>query len=633
MDGLVDMIVKGRHARTKTQVGWQALIRAAAAAGLGLALLGMAALPVQAERRHGLSAFGDLALPADFTHFAYVNPDAPKGGRIVTVGTSGLTSFDSLNPFILKGDAADGLELLYDSLMVRNFDEPDAVYGLLAEWADLAADGMSVTFGLRAQARFVDGSPVTAADVCATYEALKSKGHPRYRLALKDVAVCEAVDARTVRYRFSGGNVRDLPRIVATLPVLRAEELKARDFAKPSQTPFVGSGPYRVKAFKAGSFIAYEWRRDWWAKDLPVNRGRWNFDEIKIVYFRDRTAELEALKAGAIDLREEFTSRDWATAYDIPAVRKGWLIKGVLPDHTPSGAQGFFLNLRREVFADARTRQALNLAFDFEWANKNLFYGLYRRTESIFENSPLKATGKPSPAELALLEPWRDTLPEAVFGEAIRPPVSDGSGQDRRLLREAFRLLQAAGWRRQGQWLVDAKGRPLAVEFLYVSPAFERIIAPYVRNLKLLGIRARMRMVESAQYQRRLKDFDFDITTQRYVFSLTPGVELRAFFGSAAADMPGSYNIAGVKHPAVDALIEKVIAARSREELTTAARALDRVLRALHFWVPHWYKASHTVAWWDRFGRPERKPKYARGILDTWWFDAGRAARLEAARR
>ena len=588
------------------------------------------ALATGAER-HGLSAFGDLKYPADFKHFDYVNPKAPKGGRIVTVGTSGLTSFDSLNPFILKGDAADGLEMLYDSLMVRAYDEPDAVYGLVAKTADVSADGRTVVFRLRKAARFSDGTPVRAEDVCASFRALKEKGHPRYRLALKDVAACEAPDALTVRYRFSGGLVRDLPRTVATLPIFKAEELKQRDFARSTLKPFIGSGPYRVAAFKAGSFITYARRKDYWAKDLPVNVGRWNFDEIKFLYFRDRTAELEALKAGTLDLREEFTSRDWATAYDIPAVRKGLLIKGVLPDQRPSGAQGFFINLRRPQFADIRTRKALLYAYDFEWANKNLFYGLYKRTESVFENSPLKAQGKPSPEEKALLMPWRKALPPEAFGEAVRPPVSDGSGQDRRLLRMAHRLLREAGWRRQGEWLVDKTGKPFEIEFLMYSPAFERVIAPYVRNLRLLGIKARMRLVESEQYQRRLKDFDFDITTQRYVLSLTPGVELRALFGSRAADLPGSYNIAGIANPAVDALIEKVIAAKSRQEMMTAARALDRALRSLHFWVPHWYKASHTVAWWDKFGRPPVKPKYARGILDTWWFDQERARRLREA--
>ncbi len=583
-------------------------------------------------KHHGLSAFGDLKYPSDFKHLDYVRPDAPKGGRIVTVGTSGLTSFDSLNPYILKGDAADGLEMLYDSLMVRAYDEADAVYGLVAKTSELSADGHMVVFHLRKTARFSDNAPVRAEDVCASFLALKEKGHPRYRLALKDVSDCEALDALTVRYRFSGTLVRDLPRIVATLPIFKAEELKRRDFARSTLEPFTGSGPYRIAAFKAGSFITYARRKHYWAKDLPVNKGRWNFDEIKFLYFRDRTAELEALKAGTLDLREEFTSRDWATAYDIPAVRKGLLIKGVLPDARPSGAQGFFINLRRPKFADIRTRMALLYAYDFEWANKNLFYGLYKRTESVFENSPLKARGLPSPEEQVLLAPWRKVLPPAAFGMAVRPPVSDGTGQDRRLLRMAHRLLQEAGWRRQGEWLVDEAGKPFEIEFLMYSPAFERVIAPYVRNLRLLGIKAHMRLVDSAQYQRRLKKFDFDITTQRYVLSLTPGVELRAMFGSRAAHLSGSYNIAGIANPAVDALIEKVIAAKSRGEMILAARALDRALRSLHFWVPHWYKASHTVAWWDKFGRPAAKPRYARGILDTWWYDRKRARHLERMR-
>ncbi len=597
---------------------------------MGMRWMLLAALPLltvqlaQAEPRHGLSAFGDLKYPPDFAHFDYVNPNAPKGGRMVTVGTSGLRSFDSLNPFILKGDAADGLEMTFDTLMTPAGDEPDAVYGLIAEWADVAADGRSVVFGLREAARFADGSPVRGEDVCHTFQLLKEKGHPQYRISLRDVVACEVLSPLKVRYAFRGENVRDLPRIVATLPVLSKAFFDTHDFSKSGLTPLLGSGPYRIKAFRQGSFITYERRKDYWAKDLPVNRGRWNFDEIKFLYFRDHTAELEALKAGEIDLREEFVSRNWATAYDIAAVREGRLIKGVLPDDRPSGAQGFFLNLRRAKFAHPKTRQALNFAFDFEWTNAKLFYGLYKRTESVFENSPLKATGKPTPAELKLMQPLREHLPPAAFGQAIRPPLSDGSGQDRKLLREAFRLLQEAGWKRQGQWLVNDKGERFDIEFLIASPAFERVIAPYVRNLKLLGIDASIRLVESAQFQRRLKNFDFDIIPQRYVFSLTPGVELRAFFGSKAANTPGSFNIAGVANKGIDALIERVIAARSREELTTAARALDRSLRALHFWVPHWFKASHTIAWWDKFGRPKTKPKYARGVLDTWWFDAAR---------
>ena len=582
----------------------------------------------QAAPRHGLSAFGDLKYPADFRHFDYVNPNAPKGGRLVTVGTSGLRSFDSLNPFILKGDAADGLEMTFDSLMVRAYDEPDAVYGLIAEWADVAEDGKSVTFGLRRQARFADGSPVTAEDVCHTFTLFKTKAHPSYRLSLRDVEKCEVLGPLKVRYVFRGENVRDLPRVVATLPVLSKGFFEKHPFDKSGLTPILGSGPYRIRKFRQGSFITYERRKDYWAKDLPVNRGRWNFDEIKFLYFRDHTAELEALKAGELDLREEFVSRNWATAYDIAAVREGRLIKGVLPDERPSGAQGFFLNLRRAKFAHPKTRQALNYAFDFEWTNAKLFYGLYRRTESVFENSPLKAAGAPSPAELKLMEPLRDKLPAEAFGPAITPPKSDGSGQDRRLLRTAHRLLLEAGWKRDGNWLVNGRGERFTMEFLITSPAFERIIIPYVRNLKLLGIDASIRLVESAQFQRRLKSFDFDIVAQRYVFSLTPGVELRAYFGSRAADLSGSFNIAGIRNAGVDALMEKVVAAKTRADLVTAARALDRSLRALHFWVPHWYKASHTIAWWDKFSRPKVKPKYARGVLDTWWFDTEKAKRL-----
>jgi len=612
--------------RAETWVGRPSILAATLA---GLAVM-TAAIPASAAPRHGLSAFGDLKYSPDFAHFEYVDPQAPKGGRIVTVGDSGLTSYDSFNPFILKGDPADGLDMLFDSLMVRAMDEPDAVYGLIAEWADVADDGMSVTFGLRSRARFSDGTPVTAEDVCFTFDLFREKAHPRYRLSLRDVKGCEVLAPDRVRYTFGGENVRDLPRVVATLPVLSKRFYADHDFTRATLTPPLGSGPYRIGAYKQGSFVSYRRREDYWAKDLPVNRGRWNFGEIKFVYFRERALELQALKAGQIDLREEFTSRDWATAYDIPAVKEGRLIRGVLPDERPSGAQGFFINMRREKFSDPRTRKALDYAYDFQWANAKLFYNLYRRTESVFENSPLKAKGRPSPEELKLLEPVSRHLPASVFGEVYRPPVSDGSGQDRRLLRKAHELLMAAGWKRKGRWLVDAEGKPFTIEFLMYSPAFERVIAPYVRNLRLLGIDASMRLVESAQFQRRLKDFDFDITTQRFVFSLTPGVELRAFFGSNSADMPGSYNIAGIRNAGVDALIEDVISAPSRQRLNAAGRALDRALRSLHFWVPHWYKASHTVAWWDKFGRPAIKPKYARGILDTWWYDEKRAARLQA---
>ncbi|HEX7073868.1 MAG TPA: extracellular solute-binding protein [Hyphomicrobiaceae bacterium] len=594
-------------------------------------LLALAAvMPVSADEApsHGLSAFGELKYGPDFTHFEYVNPDAPKGGRLSMIGPAGTITFDSFNPFILRGDAAQGLDLLFDSLMVRAMDEPDAVYGLIAKSATVAADRRSVTFELRPEAKFADGSPVTAEDVAFTFETLKTKGHPQFRLSLRNVVRAEVLEPHKVRYVFEGENLRDLPLIVAELPVLSKAYYARHEFDQTTLEPPLGSGPYRISEFKQGSFTTFKRREDYWAKDLPVNRGRYNFDEVRYEYFRDRTAQLESLKAGAYDLREEFTSKDWATGYDIPQVKDGRIVLLTLPDESPSGAQGFFINTRRAKFSDPRVRKALDYAFDFEWTNSNLFYSLYKRTASYFENSDLKAEGKPSPEELALLEPYRDRLPPEVFGEPYTPPVSDGSGSDRRLLRTAAQLLTQAGWELKGTRRVNAAGELLDIEFLIFEPTFERVIAPYLKNLHALGIQANIRRVDPAQYERRVKAFDFDIVTQRYVMRLTPGVELFNFFGSGAADTEGSFNLAGIKDPVIDALVNKVMEAESRKELVTATRALDRVLRAGHYWVPHWYKASHNIAHWNKFGRPEIKPKYDRGIVDTWWYDAEKAAKL-----
>ena len=584
-----------------------------------------------ADRSHGLSAFGDLALAEDFTHFPYANPDAPKGGTLALIGWGGVTTFNSLNNYILKGDAAQGLELLFDSLMVPATDEPDAVYGLIAESAEIADDGLSVTFMLRPEARFSDGTPINADDVVFSFETLKEKGHPLFNQQLRDVVQAEAIDPQTVRYTFQGDLVRDLPLTVATLPVFSKAYYTDKAFEETTLEPPLGSGPYLVDNFAQGRNIVYRRNPDYWAADLPVNKGRWNFDKIRYEYFRDRTAGMEAFKAGTYDLREEFTSKVWATEYDFPAIRDGRVKKDVLSDETPSGTQGFFINTRRDKFEDPRVREALALAFDFEWTNRNIFYGLYDRTRSFFENSPMEAEGEPSESERGLFESLGVDVPAAALETAVLPPVSNGSGQDRDLLRRASELLDEAGWRIENKKRVNPEGEQLSVEFLTFEPTFERIIAPYVKNLKLLGIDARIRRVDPAQYQRRLKDFDFDITTQRYVMRNTPGVELRSYFGSEAADLDGSLNLAGVKDPAVDALIEKVVAAQTREEMTNAARALDRVLRAGHYWVPHWYKGSHTVAYWNKFSRPETKPKYDRGILDTWWFDSAKAEGAQGA--
>lgn len=583
-----------------------------------------------AEKSHGLSAFGDLKYPAGFKHFDYVNPEAPKGGTLSMIGTAGLVTFNSLNQYIIKGDAAQGMEYTFDSLMVRAWDEPDAVYGLLAQSALLADDKKSVTFYLRPEAKFADGTPVTADDVVYSLDILKEEGDPQYRLAMKDVQKAEALGPNTVRYTFEGDQVRDLPLIVATLPVFSKAYYETHDFNKTTLEPPLGSGPYKVGKLKQGTFITYELRDDYWAKDLPVNVGRFNFDTLRYEYYKDRVAEFEALKSGQFDLREEFYSKMWATAYDIDQVKKGYILRHTIPDERAAGAQGFFFNTRKEKFKDPKVREAIALAFDFEWSNKNLFYNLYTRTNSFFENSTLMAMGVPSPQELALLEPYRDKLPPQVFKEAYTAPVSDGSGQDRKLLREASKLLRDAGWNVEGGKRVNAKGEVLDIEFLLFSPSFERVVAPYVKNLKLLGIDATIRRVDPAQFQERTKTFDFDMVVRRYAIPNTPGVILRNYWGSSSANAKGSQNLAGVNDPVIDALIEKVIKANSRAELMIAARALDRVFRAKHYWVPHWYKGAHNIAFWNKFSWPATKPKYDRGVIETWWYDAQKAATLPA---
>lgn len=608
--------------------GWGRRSRAiGVAVGVMLAGIGEAT----AAARHGWSVFGDLKYAEGFPHLSYVNPSAPKGGQMVTIGPGGLLTFDSLNAFILKGDAAQGLELVYDTLMTRAYDEPDAMYGLVAETIDVAEDRSSATFRLRANARFADGSPITADDCVFTFEAIKSKGHPLRSAPLRDVVRAEALDARTVRYQFRGTETRDLPGIVGLLPVLPRKFYDMHKFEETWLEKPLGSGPYEVADFRQGSSITYKRRADYWAADLNVNRGRFNFDTIRFDYYRERAIGLQAVKAGNVDLREEFTAKDWATGYDVAAAKDGRLKLVTLPDKTPSGTQGFFINTRKAKFRDIRVRKALDLAFDYEWANKNVFYEQYKRTHSYFENSSLRAEGTPSNAEAALLEPFRSELPAGVFGPAYVSPVSDGSGMDRTQIGQAARLLSEAGWAVKNGRRTNAAGEVLSVEFLLQEPSFERVLAAYVPALgKALGIDVSIRRVDDAQYQNRIKTFDFDIVTSRFSMLPTPGLELRQYFGAAAADMGGSRNLAGIKSAAVDALIERVAGAKNRDELTTAARALDRVLRAGHYWVPHWFKGTHTIAHWDKFGRPETKPDYDRGVLDTWWYDAERHAKLRA---
>jgi microcin C transport system substrate-binding protein len=606
-----------------------------------LAIVASLAVPVHAaSKSHGLSAFGDLKYPPDFKHFDYVNPDAPKGGRLATIGVAALQTFNSFNPFILRDDAAQGLinmvwvatgPGLFDTLMSPALDEPDTVYGLVAHSAEVTDDKRSVTFYLRPEAKFRDGSPLTADDVIFSFEKLRdpAKAHPAYASQLRDVAKAEALDAHTIRFSFTGDNLRDLPLVVASLPIVSKAYYADRDFYKPGLDQPMGSGPYEIGSYNAGVSITYKRRPDYWAANLPVNKGRFNFDEIRYEYYRDRTAGMEAFKAGAYDLREEFTSKTWALEYNFPAVNDGRVVKAELPDGSPSGTQGFWFNTRRGQFADPKVRKALVYAFDFEWINKNLFYGLYQRTHSYFTNTDMEAKGKPSEAELKILEPFKDKLPPEVFGEVFVPPVSDGTGRDRTMLREAKKLLAEAGWSiNQTGVLVNAKGEPLRIEFLLDEPGLEKVINFYSEKLRALGVQASTRNIDAAQMQIRQKEFDFDMDTVRFSLSPTPGPEIRLYWSSEAAKTKGSNNFPGIADPVVDALLDKILQAKSRNELRDTAMALDRVLRAGHYWVPHWYKAKHTIAYWDRYSRPAIKPKFDRGILDTWWWDAEKAAKL-----
>jgi len=612
-----------------------------------LALMGAAATAALLPPRHafaavapshGMSVFGELKYKKDFTHFDYVNPDAPKGGTLSQTPSTGafnasLLTFDTLNGYVLKGNAPPRLDFVFDTLMVRAFDEPDAVYGLVAESVERLRGGNEFVFHLRKEARFHDGTPLTAKDAAFSFMLLKEKGHPLLALNLREMKKAEAVNDQTLKVTFTGEQTRDLPLFVAsTLPIFSSAYYAKNSFDASTLEPPLASGPYKIGTFKPGDHINYQRVADYWARDLNVNRGCWNFDTLRFDFFRDRTAGFESFSSGQDLFREEFTSKTWATQYKFPAVKDGRVKLETLPDHTPSGAQGWFINTRRSKFSDPRVREALTIAFDFEWTNKNLFYGLYRRTASFFENSPMKAEGLPTAAELAVLEPYKSVIPAAALGPAVSPPKSDGSGQDRKLLREAGTLLDAAGWTvKDGQRRND-KGDALTLEFLGDDPVIQRIEGPYIKNLRLLGIEARSRIVDSAQFQDRLKTYDFDLIVQRYALSLTPGIEMRSYWNSEFAKEPGSRNLCGIESPAVDALIEKVIAADTREHQITAGHALDRVLRAGHYWIPQWNKGSYTLAYWDIYARPETLARYDRAVEMTWWVDKTKAAKLKLKR-
>jgi len=582
---------------------------------------------------HGLSAFGDLALPADFPHLAYVNPQAPKGGLLSlqitsTGGNQNFDTFDTLNIYSRKGDGAAGMSATFDSLMSGNGDEPDSVYGLLARGVRISADKLSYRFLMRPEARFSDGSTLTAADVAFSLSVLKEKAHPIYSQLLRDMESASVEGDDVALVRFSKERSRDAHLIVSGMPIFSAAWWKDRDFDASILEAPLGSGAYKVKTFEQGRFIEFERDPNYWGRDLPINIGHNNFQRLRFEYYRERQVAFEAFKAGALNYHREYTSRTWATGYNFPAVADGRVVKETLHNGAPTPVQAWYLNTRRDQFKDPRVREAIGLAFDFEWTNKNVMYSSYKRVTSHFQNTAMAATGIPGPDELALLEPWRGKVPDEVFGEPYVPPVSDGSGSDRALLKRANDLLLSAGCKRDGGVLKLPGGAPLTVEFLDSSEAFQPHVTPFQQNLKKLGIDAGSRIVDATQYKSRVDNFDFDVTALALGGSTTPGADLRQLFSSASASMVASRNLSGIQDPAIDALVELIANATTRIGLNTACRALDRVLRAGRYWVAGWYNDAFWVSYWNVFARPEQQPKLGTGAPDTWWWDEEKAKKI-----
>ncbi|WP_426409582.1 extracellular solute-binding protein [Bradyrhizobium ganzhouense] len=593
---------------------------------------------------HGMSAFGDLKYPADFHHFDYVNLDAPKGGTFSLIpSTKGYNqsffTFNSLNAFVLKGEGAQGMDLAFATLMARAGDEPDAMYGFAAKSVQISPDKLAYRFTMRPEAKFHDGAKLTAHDVAFSVNVLKEKGHPLIQIQMRDVKGAEAIDDATVIVTFAEKRARDVPLYVAGLPIFSKAYYANRAFDETTTDTPLGSGPYKVGKFEINRFIEFERVKDWWGAELPVCRGSNNFDVIRYEFYRDRDVAFEGFTGKNYLYREEFTSRIWATRYDFPAIKDGRVKREEVPDQTPSGGQGWFLNTRRDKFKNLKVREALNCAFDFEWTNKTIMYGAYARTRSPFQNSDLVAEGMPSPEELKLLEPFRGQVPDEVFGEPYVPPVSDGSGQDRALLRKAQQLLQEAQLPVKDGKRVLPSGEVFSIEFLTDEASFQPHHASFLKNLNMLGIEANLRLIDAVQYRARVESFDFDVAINRLTMSATPGDSLRTYFTSQAAATKGSYNLAGASSPALDALVDKAMAAETRNDLTVACRAIDRVFRAGRYWVPQWYNTSHRLAYWDQFSHPANLPRYAIsdyasgvGERTLWWYDPAKATKIEQAK-
>lgn len=588
--------------------------------------------------RYAVSLIGTPKMPADFKNFDWVNPDAPKGGAVRFFEQG---SFDSLNPYSTMGESAAGLDaLLFDSLFTGSPDEPSAEYGLIAECMSYPEDFSFVTYKLRPEAKFSDGKPVRPEDVIFSLEALKA-ANPQFALYYKNVIKAEKTGEHEVRMSFDMKGNRELPMITSQLPILAEHYWKgkdasgaARDVAKSTLEIPVGNGPYKIKSLEAGRNVVYERDANYWAKDLPAVKGQWNFDTVEYEYYRDRVPGFEAFKVGRIDFWQESSSASWANGYDFEALQKGAVKKELLAHKRVAGMQGFAFNLRRKQFQDPRVRQAFNLALDFEEMNKKIFYGAYTRLDSYFANSELAAKGLPEGKELEILNEVKADVPPEVFTTEWKNPVNANMNEAYKRLGEALKLLQSAGWTLKGGALTNAQGETLDSEFMLFQPDFERIVLPYVEALKKIGVNASARTVDSSQYERRARSFDFDVIVHSVGQSHSPGNEQRFFFGSAMADKEGNRNLSGIKNPAVDKLIDRIIAAKDRDELVAATHALDRVLLWNFYMVPQWYLAADRVAYWDMFGRPEKMPSElpAAPPLRTWWFDADKASRSEPAR-
>ena len=576
---------------------------------------------------HGIAMHGEPKYSAGFIHFDYVNPDAPKGGelRLASQGT-----FDSFHGYIPKGNPASTGSI--ETLLTSSADEAFSEYGLIAQSLEFPGDRSWVIFNLRPEARWHDGAPITAEDVVWSFETLTTRGPPAYRFYYGGVESAEVLGRRRVKFVFSETGNRELPLIVGQLPILPKHYWETRNFEKTTLDPPLGSGPYRIAGFEAGRYYVQERVDDYWGKNLPVNLGMNNFDRIRVNFFRDDTAIRLALKSGNIDFRAENQAKAWALDFNVPAVEKGWLRKELIENQRPTGMQGFVMNTRRTVFSDVRVREALGYAFDFEWTNENLFFGQYTRTESYFSNSELASSVLPAGEELDILERYRGRIPERVFRAPYKAPATDGSGWTRDNLKRAFSLLEDAGWVVRDLKLVNlASGKQMRFEILLVSPAFERIVLPFTRNLKRLGIEVSVRLVDQTQYINRLRSFDYDMFIFTWGQSESPGNEQRNFWSSAAADNPSSRNFSGIRDPVVDELIELVVAAPSRESLVARTRALDRVLLSGFYVIPNWHIRFDRVLYWDKFSRPAAPVRH--GVMtERWWFNAAKAAQLERAK-